>query len=38
VANTKMSAVEIVRASLEIAADICVYTNRNIVIEELAAK
>jgi ATP-dependent HslUV protease subunit HslV len=38
VAHTKLSAAEIVRASLEIAADICVYTNRNIVIEELAAK
>jgi ATP-dependent HslUV protease, peptidase subunit HslV len=38
VANTKMSAAEIVRASLEIAADICVYTNRNIVVEELTAK
>ena len=38
VANTKLSAAEIVRTSLEIAADICVYTNRNIVVEELAAK
>lgn len=35
VANTTLSAVEIVRKSLEIAADIDIYTNRNIVIEEL---
>ena len=36
--HSNLSAKEIVRAALEIAADICVYTNRNIVIEELAAK
>jgi len=30
-----MSAAEVVRASLGIAADICVYTNHNIVVEEL---
>ena len=35
VAHSNLSADEIVRAALEIAADICVYTNRNIVIEEL---
>lgn len=34
-ANTKLSALEIVRKSLDIAADICIYTNRNITIEEL---
>jgi ATP-dependent HslUV protease subunit HslV len=34
-AHTDMSAAEIVRHSLDIAGDICVYTNRNIVIEEL---
>jgi ATP-dependent HslUV protease subunit HslV len=33
--HSNLSAKEIVRAALEIAADICVYTNRNIVIEEL---
>jgi ATP-dependent HslUV protease subunit HslV len=38
VTNTKLSAKEIVQKSLEIAADICVYTNRNIVVEELPAK
>jgi ATP-dependent HslUV protease subunit HslV len=36
-ANTKLSAKEIVEKSLEIAADICVYTNRNILVDELAA-
>jgi ATP-dependent protease HslVU (ClpYQ) peptidase subunit len=30
-----MTAVEIVRTSLEIAADLCIYTNRNLVVEEL---
>ncbi|NOY43449.1 MAG: ATP-dependent protease subunit HslV [Planctomycetes bacterium] len=33
--NCSLSAAEVVRKSLEIAGDICVYTNRNIVIEEL---
>jgi ATP-dependent HslUV protease subunit HslV len=37
VAHSNLSAAEIVRKSLEIAADICVYSNRNIVIEELPA-
>jgi ATP-dependent HslUV protease, peptidase subunit HslV len=36
--HSNLSAKEIVRAALEIAADICVYTNRNIVIEELPTK
>jgi ATP-dependent HslUV protease subunit HslV len=35
--HSKLSATEIVRAALEIAADICVYSNRNVVIEELPA-
>jgi len=35
VAHSSLSAAEIVRQSLEIAADICVYTNRNLTIEEL---
>lgn len=33
--NTNLGAREIVEKALEIAADICVFTNRNIVIEEL---
>jgi ATP-dependent HslUV protease subunit HslV len=33
--HTKLGAKEIVRESLETAADICIYTNRNITIEEL---
>jgi ATP-dependent HslUV protease, peptidase subunit HslV len=36
-ANTDLTAAEIVRRSLEIAADICVFTNRSIVVEELIA-
>jgi ATP-dependent HslUV protease subunit HslV len=35
--HSTLSAAEIVRASLEIAADICVYSNRNIVVQELSA-
>ena len=35
--NTDMKAVDIVRAALNIAADICVYTNHNLVIDELSA-
>ena len=35
IANTDLSATEIVRKSLEIAADICVYTNHDIVVETL---
>lgn len=34
-ASDHLSAKEIAQASLEIAADICVYTNRNIIVEEL---
>ena len=33
--NTALSAEDIVRKSLEIAADICIYTNRSLVIETL---
>ena len=35
-ANTELTAREIVERSLGIAADICIYTNRNFVIDELA--
>ena len=35
-ANTDLSAREIVERSLGVAADICIYTNRNFVIDELA--
>ena len=38
VAHSDLAAVEIVRTALEIAADIDVYTNTNIVVEELACK
>ena len=34
-AHSDLSAVQIVRTSLEIAADLCIYTNRNIEVEEL---
>jgi ATP-dependent HslUV protease, peptidase subunit HslV len=37
VSHSNLSAAEIVKAALEIAADICVYSNRNIIIEELPA-
>jgi ATP-dependent HslUV protease subunit HslV len=33
--NTSLSAPEIVSKAMEIAADICIYTNKNIIIEEL---
>jgi ATP-dependent HslUV protease subunit HslV len=36
-ADTQLSAREIVERSLGIAADICIYTNRNFVIDELQA-
>lgn len=36
--NTKLSAQKIVEKSLDIAADICIYTNHNRVIEELACE
>jgi ATP-dependent HslUV protease, peptidase subunit HslV len=35
-ANTQLSAREIVERSLGIAADICIYTNRSLLIDELA--
>ena len=35
VAHTDMTAAEIAKESLSIAADICVFTNQNIVVEEL---
>jgi ATP-dependent HslUV protease subunit HslV len=35
--NTKLTAREIVEKSLQIAADVCIYTNHNTVIEELRA-
>lgn len=38
VANTKMTAKQIVDKSLNIAADICIYTNHNIIFEELTAE
>ena len=38
VRNTDLSAAEIVRKSLEIAAEIDIYTNREIVVEELPCK
>lgn len=37
-ANTKLSAKDIVEKSLHIAADICIYTNHNLTIEELSIK
>ncbi|MCP4411711.1 MAG: ATP-dependent protease subunit HslV [Gammaproteobacteria bacterium] len=36
--NTDFSAKEIVEKSLNIAADICIYTNQNLTIEELESK
>lgn len=33
--NTKLSAAEIVKQAMEIAADICIYTNRDIYVEEV---
>jgi ATP-dependent HslUV protease subunit HslV len=35
VLHANLTALQIVRASLEIAADLCIYTNRQIVVEEL---
>jgi ATP-dependent HslUV protease, peptidase subunit HslV len=34
--NTELSAKDIVQKSMEIAADICVYTNNHIIVEEIA--
>ena len=36
VANTEMNARDIVEKSLNVAADICIYTNHNLTIEELS--
>jgi ATP-dependent HslUV protease, peptidase subunit HslV len=36
-ADTPLDAEAIVRRSLDIAADICVYTNRNVTVETLAS-
>jgi ATP-dependent HslUV protease, peptidase subunit HslV len=33
--NTELSALEIVKKSLQIAADLCIYTNHNLTIEQL---
>ena len=33
--NTKLSAAEIVKQAMEIAADICIYTNNEIYVEEV---
>lgn len=35
IAHSQLNATEIVRASLEIAADLCIYSNRNIEVEEV---
>ena len=35
--NTELPPEEIVRKSLEIAGDICIYTNKNFILEVLAA-
>jgi ATP-dependent HslUV protease subunit HslV len=37
-AHSELDAAQIVRAALEIAADIDIYTNRNIVVEQLSAE
>jgi ATP-dependent HslUV protease subunit HslV len=34
-AHSDLTAVQIVRTGLEIAADLCIYTNRNLTVEEL---
>ena len=34
-AHTEMTAAEIAKEALSIAADICVFTNKNIIVEEL---
>jgi ATP-dependent HslUV protease subunit HslV len=35
IAHTNLDAGQVVRTALEIAADLCIYTNRNIEVEEL---
>jgi ATP-dependent HslUV protease, peptidase subunit HslV len=37
VSHSNLSVKEIVKQSLEIAGDLCIYTNRNIVVEEIAS-
>jgi ATP-dependent HslUV protease subunit HslV len=37
-ANTQMPAAEIARKSLEIAGEICIYTNKEIIVEELLSQ
>ncbi len=34
-AHTQLKPAEVVRAGLEIAGDLCIYTNRNIDVQEL---
>jgi ATP-dependent HslUV protease subunit HslV len=34
-ANTELAPVDVVRKSLEIASDLCIYTNRNFTLETL---
>ncbi len=36
-AHADLSAAQVVRAALEIAADLCIYTNRNLEVEELSS-
>jgi ATP-dependent HslUV protease subunit HslV len=38
VAHSQLSAVEIVRKSLEIAGELCIYTNSNLIVEEMACE
>ena len=33
--NTKLNSKEIAKESLNIAADVCIYTNHNIIVEEI---
>ena len=35
IAHTDMTATDIAKESLSIAADICIFTNQNIIVEEL---
>ncbi len=35
IAHSQLSAADIVRAGLEIAADLCIYTNRSLIVEEI---
>jgi len=38
VAHSELSAAEIVRAALEIAGNLCIYSNTQIIVEELACQ